>query len=156
MGMENLEEILDDFSGNLKATRGTISEQTFNIVFKPVFEGRVGENTRLIDKWVELAGNEFSPVDLIGDDGTVVATVSGILKPITENREEYKTILGRFEEATSVMRINPIKAIALEENIKNTVEQGLLASNAKSRPYITYHNKEDTVEVPIKDDLYDF
>jgi len=144
MAMEDLNKILDDFDEAKVINRGRVYEATFNEVFKPVFEGRIGNNTRLIEKWVELAGDPYAPVDLIGDDGEVVATVSGILVPLNEEaRENYKDILGRFEEATSVLRINPIRAKALEDNaVEQLEEQGLIPSNAKSREYIKYHNKE--------------
>jgi len=155
MSIDELGVLLDDFEEGVNGHRARISERAFNDVFKPVFEGRVGDNLRLITKWVELAGNEYSPVDLIGDNGEVVATVEGILRPLeTDNRSEYNEVLKRFEKATSVLRINPIKAKAIEDSVVETLEQGLLPSNAKSRSYIKY---VDSVEESSYsgDDIYD-
>jgi len=156
MAMEDLENILDAFEKGVKGNRATMNEGTFEEVFKPVFEGRIGENTRLIEKWVELAGDEYSPVDLLDANGEVVATVSGILRPLPkENRENYRDIMARFETATSVLRINPVRSKAMMDNVDEELKQGLLPSNAKSRSYITYYREDDKVDVDKEDNLYD-
>jgi len=159
MAMDEMEDILGSFEEAVGTKRSSMSENTFNEVFKPVFEGRIEDNHRLIEKWVELAGCEYSPVDLVDDNGEVVATVSGILRPLDkDNREDYKNILNKYEKATSVLRINPVRGVAMENAVAEEVSQGLLPSNAKSREYIVYKNKPEATPKRSKGnekDMYD-
>jgi len=55
----------------------------YDEVFKPYFTGQkpVDENTPIISKWVEYAGNVRTPVDLVDENGVVVETVPGIIRP---------------------------------------------------------------------------
>ena len=159
MALEDMKDILDDFENSMNESRARIPENIFNEVFKPVFEGRVEENRDRIEKWVELAGSPYSEVDLIGEEGVVVATVSGILVPIDKDqRDGYKNILDRFSDSASLLRINPVKAGAMIKNGEAAMEQGILPSNAKSREYITYHNQQEAITPVAKkeEDFYSF
>ena len=140
---------------NSESERATLPVSIFDAHFKDHFKNgyQEGLNPALTAKWVGVAGSPYKPVDLIGEDGSVVETIPPLMARAKANTKDSGTskIINNFKMRTARSTADGINYLnANIDKIASSVEVEEVDYKEKidkiTGSKTTTSKKEETVE----------
>ena len=113
----------------------SIPENIFVNMFLPLFSGESKDNrTELLEQWYTVAGTPYTSVNIINEQGIIVAVVPPILNrnaiPVVAKREERRSLDTMFDYAKQKASLSP----NLAHSVVITELNGRFLSKAEDTP----------------------
>lgn len=105
---EKIKQMKEDFDQLDKLNIRSIPENIFVFNFLPFFCGEKVENSNyLLNTWLDIAGSNYKPVNVVDNNGKVVITVPPIhdnnaIEPVTNRRDDLSYMFRESREKSTL------------------------------------------------------